>query len=168
MVSANAASSPSSKDVALEITIKFLFFSDTEIWGSHKSSSTFQGTVTHPGFDRIDSWNDSQSSTGAEAYAHLKPLAGENLKRGKSVEARVQESMREFNLFDGCTMTWDVCDKLGKKCLVIELLLLPFTGLRDYVQAIHSPYWNRSFDEHEVILAEFVRTRQQKTHSLTR
>ena len=41
MVSANAASSSSSKDVALEIIIEFLFFSDTESWGSHESSSTF-------------------------------------------------------------------------------------------------------------------------------
>ena len=80
MVSADAASSSSSKDVALEITVEFLLFSDTESWGSHESSST---------------------DTGAKAYALLKPLAGEKVKRGKSVEARVQESMRELNLFDG-------------------------------------------------------------------
>ena len=43
IVSAKAASSSSSKNVALKITVEFLFFSGTESWERHESSSKFQG-----------------------------------------------------------------------------------------------------------------------------
>ena len=43
--------------------------------------------------------------------------------------------MRELNITDGKVLTIEDCKKLGEAGLVVELLLMPYAGLRDFAAA---------------------------------
>lgn len=138
MVSAAVASSSESKDMAADVTAKIILFEKTMRLEDHTARQTIQGTVTLIGFDSLDSWNGSEACVDSTSYTKLRPIAEENLARARSIEARSRQRMLVLGVQNQAEVTWETCVQLCERGVVAEILLLPFAGLRDYVQAIRS------------------------------
>lgn len=138
MVSATVASSSESKDMAADVTAKIVFVEKAMHLEDHTARQTIQGTVTLTGFDSLDSWNGSKVCSDFTSYTTLRPIAEENLARAQTIEARSRQRMLVLGVQDQAELAWETCIRLCERGVVAEILLLPFSGLRDYVQAIRS------------------------------
>lgn len=63
-----------------------------------------------------------------------------NRGRGAELQARVMAKLKSLNLGpSGAQLPWERCEELCRSGLVLELLMLPWAGLRDYRSAILVP-----------------------------
>ena len=138
MVSATGASSSESKDMVADVTAKIVFIEKAVHLEDHTARQAIQGTVTLTGFDSLDSWNGSEACSDSTSYTTLRPIAEENLARAQSIETRSRQRMLVLGVQNQAEVAWETCIQLCERGVVAEILLLPFAGLRDYVQAIRS------------------------------
>lgn len=138
MVSAAATQGSSSKFMAADLTFKILGFEKTKHFEDAENARSFDGSLSLSSFDSLDSQMDDLTSTSENTYPRLKSLADANMLRAKTMEARSRQKLKDLNVGDRCYVSWNVCEAICKQGLVVELLLLPFSGLRDYAQIIRS------------------------------
>ena len=137
-VSAALAQDSRSKDMAADVTFKVLGFSKTKHIEDHEIAESFNGTLALSSFDTLDSQGATLQSVNGDAYFRLKSLVEANLARARSVEARSWQKLEGLDIRDRSPVQRSVCENLCTTGIVAELLLLPFSGLRDYAYASYS------------------------------
>ena len=138
MVSAAVDQSSTTKDMAADLTFKILGFEKSKNLEDHEAAPAFRGALTLSGFDSLDICQDIKTSNDEAALGDLKPLANADGARGKTVEARSRERLKKLGIQDQSVVTSRDAGLMYGQGLVIEVLLLPFAGLRDFVQISRS------------------------------
>lgn len=77
-----------------------------------------------------------------QSYAALRAQAAQNLADGMNLDQRVLATLQSVGLgiLDGKTdVSEEQCQRVWNSGLVVELMFLPYAGLRDYVSATSQP-----------------------------
>lgn len=138
-LSGSTASGSSTEDLSAQIEAHLLWVSTTKHIEKHEQSSHFAGKASIQSFDTLDIRQDSRSGDDQATWMQITQSAAENQIRGKILPKRVAERAQQLGLTDGTKLSWAKCEEICSKGLVMEIILMPFSGLRDYVAAVLSP-----------------------------
>lgn len=98
---------------------------------THSDKSAYN--LTFSGLDTLDGFEQTTKAFDQSSYAGLKAVATQNVVNGIKLRSRVADAMKEAGVSLGETLTLSQCDKLFNSGLVVEIMLLPYSRLRDYV-----------------------------------
>ncbi|THV02553.1 hypothetical protein K435DRAFT_775526 [Dendrothele bispora CBS 962.96] len=101
-------------------------------------SSASDYNITFDGFDTLDGTVQNAKAKDMQSYMMIKEQAAKNVAGGITLDKRVKEVLRSLLGAEVGTMvplTKEQCDAVCKSGLVVELMFLPYAGLRDYVAA---------------------------------
>ena len=124
----------------IKITLRILWFKHT--WDIHKSgvSESSSGRLTFEGYDSLAGKNDSRKASDEDAVSSMYQVALQYENWGESLQARVEDQLRALQLdSDKPTqpLSYSQCHILQQSGLVVEIVLMPFAGLRDFVETLN-------------------------------
>ncbi|KAJ7700956.1 hypothetical protein B0H16DRAFT_1735988 [Mycena metata] len=133
-------SSSSDKDVQSEmkdikVQAKFLFFTKT-IYEKHTDEHSDQRSfdLTYSGLDTLRAYQETTRATDEHAYDMAKARAAQSVADGQGLMARVRRVMDELQLVEKATLTREQLTQVCRSGLVVELLLMPYAGLKEYAE----------------------------------
>jgi hypothetical protein len=105
---------------------------------SESASSTYD--ITYDGFDTLSAYQRHSRATDATGYEALKMEAARNLSGGIGLVDRVREVLKSLGLNEKKTMVMTEKQLLGvfNSGAVVEVMFLPYAGLRDYAAATYT------------------------------
>ncbi|KAJ7797132.1 hypothetical protein B0H13DRAFT_2392312 [Mycena leptocephala] len=128
-------SSSSGKDVRSEmkdikVQAKFLGFTKT-VYGKRtdKHSDERSFDITYSGLDTLGAYQET-TPTDERAYEMAKARTAQSVADGQGLMARMRRVMDELQLV-GATLTRDQLTEVCRSGLVVELLLMPYGGLKE-------------------------------------
>ncbi|KAK3933941.1 hypothetical protein QBC46DRAFT_274799 [Diplogelasinospora grovesii] len=132
-----AASAASSRDLTGSFTVTAFWVSKTKTFEEHERNATATAAATMAGYDSLQGCDEKQEAKDPTSYSNLMQFAGDNKGRGWRLAGRVEAKTAEMGLGAGgrSCISWGKCDEICREGLVVELLLLPYSGLRQYVEA---------------------------------
>jgi len=136
MLAGMAAESSSSMDISGSYTIKVAFIKKTKPIEHHERGGGGLAVGNLSAYDTLNSWDVNLAASERESYNGLMRAAEENSLRGWTLAARVQAKAEEMGLQPGKRVSHTVCEGVCRGGLVVELLLMPYSGLHQYVAAI--------------------------------
>jgi hypothetical protein len=125
-------------NISFEVHLLFLSYEDS----INRQSADFWSAAAANlvAFDSLEAY---QTKVEAREYGTFRIAMAEsqaNRKRGAVLQERVEAKLNALNIgSSGAQLPWGRCDELCRSGLVLELLMLPWAGLRDYRAAISAP-----------------------------
>ncbi|ODM15567.1 hypothetical protein SI65_09170 [Aspergillus cristatus] len=134
-VLASSASSAHAESESLDIKVTLtVLWWDIEVnYHSEKHSSSQWSNFNITGFDTLTGSNVTNASLQKPAQEVIQDY----IQRVTNLEVRVREKMKEFGLTEDRNVDLDTCRKLCESGLVVEITLLPYSQVRDYVTALN-------------------------------
>lgn len=87
-------------------------------------------------FDSLRDFKSTINAVDARTYMEVRRQAVENLVGGLNLKARVRGLMKTLGVDGETQLREHTCKVLCQSGLVVELMFLPYCGLKDYVAAI--------------------------------
>ncbi|MCJ1389761.1 hypothetical protein MMC18_002618 [Xylographa bjoerkii] len=140
LLSMDVESTSEEWSLVVKITLKILWFKHT--WEIDRSggSQSSTGRLTFEGYDSLAGKNDSRKASDETTAEAMYQVALQYEKWGESLRARVEDQLVALQLDSNKPnqrLTYTQCHKIHQSGLVVEILLLPFAGLRDFVQTMN-------------------------------
>jgi hypothetical protein len=129
--------SSEAKAYSVMVTVKVFCWSasTTKSGSSYESSLNNSGSITFNGYDTLSAFQSTGSANDFATTNRLLVDANANLAKGKLLQGRLGETTRGVGLTDGCYVSNEQVQSLFDAGLVIELQLLPYAKLRDYISS---------------------------------
>ena len=128
------------KSIQVEARILWAKKTWTKTTTSHSASQAYD--ITFSGFDTLTNFQTTSKAVDAPSYFEIRELSARNVAGGMDLDQRVLEALRNIGLgiSDGqVDVSEDQCQRIWSSGLVVELMFLPYSGLRDYVSATSQP-----------------------------
>ncbi|KAJ7895751.1 hypothetical protein B0H13DRAFT_2338717 [Mycena leptocephala] len=133
-------SSSSGKDVQSEmkdikVQAKFFGFTKTvydKRTDKHSDECSFD--ITYSGLDTLRAYQETTRATDERGYEMAKARAVQSVADGQGLMARMRRVMDELQLAERATLTRDQLTEVYRSGLVVELLLMPYGGLKEYAE----------------------------------
>jgi hypothetical protein len=137
--------SASRLDATYEVHALFLSYEDEYHSASEASASVGQASLT--AFDSLENYQVAFEAHDYAGFRRALQASSDNRSRGSKIQGRARKKLRDLGLGlppPSCAssraamqeMRRDKCADLFKQGLVLELLLLPWHGLREYRSAL--------------------------------
>jgi hypothetical protein len=119
----------------IKVQAKFFGFTKT-VYDKHtdKHSDERSFDITYSGFDTLRAYQETTRATDTRAYEVVKARAAQSIADGQGLMARVRGVMDELQLVESATLTRDQLTEVCRSSLVVELLLMPYSGLKEYAE----------------------------------
>ncbi|KAG9495532.1 hypothetical protein J7337_013781 [Fusarium musae] len=125
-------------DISFEVHLLFLSYEDSIKKNDDNYSSA--GAANLAAFDSLDAYQAKVEASNYGSYRTAVETSIANRQRGAELQGRVLAKLKSLDLGpSGSQLPWEKCDELCRSGLVLELLMLPWAGLRDYRDAICAP-----------------------------
>ena len=115
----------------LTLKVRVLFVDTSTTYTKDSVSSSHASALSLTGYDTLDNQHCSllkgQQGNSAE---EVQQRGAEIMRKSQMLDARIQAKLDELNVMDGKVLSFEDCDRLTKAGLVVELVLLPVTSLR--------------------------------------
>ncbi|KAF2738960.1 hypothetical protein EJ04DRAFT_519904 [Polyplosphaeria fusca] len=138
LVTGAAATSSESKNLSVEYSVKVLWMEKSRTIEDHERRSTAAGYASLIAYDSLEEWKGDLHGSDFDSYANIMRASEENQRRSLALAQRVTERTERLGLKMGHEVPWNTCDAIFEAGLVVEILLLPFSALRDYTTALIS------------------------------
>ncbi|MCJ1287568.1 hypothetical protein MMC26_006920 [Xylographa opegraphella] len=140
MMGGMAASESSSTDLSGSYTVRFAFIEKSKSIENHERTRSAIGEASLAAYDTLTNWESNAATAELASYSDIMHSAAENRDRGWSLGRRVVAETGTLGL-DGAgrrSVSWEECEMVCRAGMVVELLLLPYAGLRHYIEAFYS------------------------------
>ncbi|KAF4334946.1 hypothetical protein FBEOM_11203 [Fusarium beomiforme] len=127
--------SSESKAWSITVTVKVLCWSAsvTKSDSSFESSAKSSATIKFNGYDTLSLTQAAEHGDNPDAHQNIIARANGNLGKGKLLQGRLKEQIYRSKLYDGCSVSHDQIKALLASGLVVEIQLMPFAKLREYI-----------------------------------
>lgn len=133
MVSSSTAKNSLKEREEISIRVKALCIEDEESKDWHQEHADMTRGMKLSGFDSFDGLLASGQD---EVNASFDPARlRDMIQKGRTIDKRVDEKFKSFNLVDKMVVDASMCDRLCESGLVVGLLLKPFAKCADYAIA---------------------------------
>ncbi|KAF5539434.1 hypothetical protein FMEXI_8923 [Fusarium mexicanum] len=133
MISGDLANKTFFEAKRAEVKVKLLFSTISKSVNEVSESANDEGGISVTAFDSLTSFYSSFMARTHEDSIRVGEVAAENKQRAMNIAARAAETLwNEFSFGYEATLHQDVADQLCDRGLVTELLLAPFSALREY------------------------------------
>ncbi|KAK2593760.1 hypothetical protein QQS21_008521 [Conoideocrella luteorostrata] len=137
LASGAGASERSSEHLSVSLEVHVLFTSYSDTVNKQSADYSSLGTATLTAFDSLDAYQTEVKASEYEAYRNATQASRDNRQRGAALQERVKARLNAVDLgSSGAQLPWERCAELCRSGLVLELLMLPWAGLRDYRSAL--------------------------------
>lgn len=122
---------------SIEVEAHFLGESEN-VYSDYKQSQLIASThgIKFSAFDTLSGFQSTVNAVDARTYMEVRQQAAENLAGGINLEARVRGLMKTLGVDGETQLTDQTCKELCQSGLVVDLMFLPYCGLKDYVAAM--------------------------------
>ena len=132
----NQSSQDTTTTKSVTVSVKVLFFAK-----SHTESST---VATHNeslecffcGYDTISASQKDGKAKNNKEYGDMRDLTQKYLGFAEYMPTRIAQELELLNIERGKKLTHTECSKVCDSGLVVQLVLMPFSYLRDYKTAL--------------------------------
>ncbi|KAK1753657.1 hypothetical protein QBC47DRAFT_415424 [Echria macrotheca] len=140
MLAGATAAESYSQSIHAEITIKILFARIDASFDKYEQSGYSSAVGSLAGYDTLERVALDLGDGKAEpaSFSEIIEKATANRARGDTLVNRAEAKMREAGLDHDAIVSWQKCEEICRAGLVVELLLLPYSGLRQYIEALHT------------------------------
>ncbi|KAH8807211.1 hypothetical protein F5884DRAFT_788776 [Xylogone sp. PMI_703] len=108
--------------------------------GNHYKSSQEHAEASMGNLTAYDSLDGKHVALNISHYQQALEASAQNKKLGAQLQERAGARLRQLNLISsGAELPWAQCGELCSSGLVLELLMLPWSELREYVSATVAP-----------------------------
>ncbi|KAF2151441.1 hypothetical protein K461DRAFT_295497 [Myriangium duriaei CBS 260.36] len=130
MLSSSSFSNKKVESYGITATVEVLFVEVSKTWTKDIHSFSAGKSMRLLGYDTLtdQTWNVTTAENGIRALADR---AEHIILRSQSVLERTLEALEKQNMADGDEISNEQCDFLTGNGLVVELVLLPMSALRD-------------------------------------
>ncbi|MCJ1398738.1 hypothetical protein MMC11_001939 [Xylographa trunciseda] len=139
LLSMEADSARETWSLDIHMTLKILFWSHTWEWKKDGGSSSANGHLTFEGYDSLAGKNTSLKASDHDSAQVMYQVAEVYEGLGESLRARVEDQLEALQLNSNRPsqpLTYVHCHEICHAGLVVEIILQPFTGLRDFLQTL--------------------------------
>ncbi|KAJ2993957.1 hypothetical protein NUW58_g1682 [Xylaria curta] len=137
LASGAGSSQQSSERLDVSYEVHVLFASRSGSINEHSADFLSAGAATLTAFDSLDAYHAHVEASEYETYRAAIQSSHDNRQRCVALPARVRAKLNALNLgSSGAQLPWERSGELCASGLVLELLMLPWAGLRDYRSAI--------------------------------
>ncbi|KAJ6526412.1 hypothetical protein B0H19DRAFT_1335705 [Mycena capillaripes] len=133
-------SSSSGKDIQdemkdIKVKVKLFGFTKT-VYDKHTEEHSDERSfdVTYIGLDTLRAYQETTHVTDERVYEVVKARAVQSVADGNDLMARVRRVMEKLQLVEGAKLTRDQLTEVCRSGLVVELLLIPYGGLKEYAE----------------------------------
>jgi hypothetical protein len=136
LISSSSFRSRKVEKVAVKVTLEVLFIEISKTWTKEFLNFSQGKSLKLIGYDTVDkaNWNSSTVGDGTiVVMEHAKLI----VEKSQCVLDRVDEVVNCLGLCDGMDLTGQQCDDLANAGLLLELILLPLSSLRDVARWRH-------------------------------
>ncbi|KAF7368279.1 hypothetical protein MVEN_00148900 [Mycena venus] len=119
----------------IKVQAKFFGFTKT-VYDKHtyEHSDERSFDLTYSGLDTLRAYQETTRATDERAYEVVKARAAQSVADGQGLMARVRRVMDELQLVEGAILTRDQLPEIFRSGLVVELLLMPYAGLKEHAE----------------------------------
>lgn len=135
--SSNVVSTMSDMAASLTVTVKIWRWraSKTVTKSEHSEDYNAVGHISYNGFDSLTESHLVAEGQDPSTHVQLLDVANSNLEKTRRLQSRLAEAESRVKLREGQTIeTVEQMQSIFDEGLMIELVLLPFRSLREYVQ----------------------------------
>ncbi|RQM04715.1 hypothetical protein DH86_00003679 [Scytalidium sp. 3C] len=137
MIAGAGASKSSSKRLNLDYEGHLGFIEKT---GNHYESSQEHAEGSMGSMTAYDSLDSKHIAVNISHFQEAQDASAQNKKLGAQLQERAGARLRQLNLLtSGAEIPWGQCGELCSSGLVLELLMLPWSDMREYISAIAAP-----------------------------
>lgn len=137
MITGAGASKSSSKRLNLDYEGHIGFIKKSE---NHYDSSQEHAEGSMGNMTAYDSLDGKHAAINISNYQQALDASTHNKKLGTQLQQRAGASLQQLNLqTSGAEIPWAQCGELCSSGLVLELLMLPWSYLREYISATLAP-----------------------------
>lgn len=133
MLSEGRTTSSTVERLSAKVTVTVLFceeeHTEEKFFTESSSDSTFQISA----FDTLEDLHLSEVRIGAEGLENLRKSAADIQSMAARLSSRVASKIEQVGLPEGERLNLEICKKLSKSGLVVQLILLPVETLREVV-----------------------------------
>ncbi|KDQ06258.1 hypothetical protein BOTBODRAFT_181784 [Botryobasidium botryosum FD-172 SS1] len=132
---------------SIQVDAKFLGVKQ-EVYSDHKRSlsSSLTYDLTFSGFDTLSGSQSTVKAVDEASYWEVREQATRALVGGLNLEVRARRTMKSLGVDVGMSLTEQNTKELCHSGLVVELMFLPYCGMKDYI-AVTSTRSTVSLDE---------------------
>ena len=123
----------------IQFTLKILFWSHTWEWKKDGGSSSASGHLSFEGYDSLAGTNDSLTASDHDTAQAMYQVAQMYEGLGETLRTRVETQLAALQLKSTNPtqpLTYTQCHQMCQSGLVVEVVLRPFTELRDFIQTL--------------------------------
>lgn len=136
MLSGSNAARKELEQFGVTLKVKVLFVEKAETWTKDEVISSQSSGLSLSGYDTLSNqyWSLGlgHAGTGTDVKA-VQQCAADVISESRTLESRIEDKLDDLNIVDGETLSIEYCDDLIKSGLVVELVLLPVTSLRQVI-----------------------------------
>jgi hypothetical protein len=121
-----------SKDLSGEGEARVTFIKVKKTIEEHERSEAAAAQIELTAYDTLEPW----SFPPVKGEVNIEQVARQNQGRCRTLVGRVAEKVESLQLQDGATVSWERCEDICHAHLVVQILLLPYAKLKEYVVAI--------------------------------
>jgi hypothetical protein len=135
--SSDVVSTMSDMAASLTVTVKIWRWkaSKTVAKSEHSEDYNAVGHISYNGFDTLTESHFKAEGQNTNTYAQLLDIANMNLERTRRLQERLAEAEARVSVHDCRHIeTAEQMQSIFDEGLVIELVLLPFRNLREYIE----------------------------------
>ncbi|OCK76222.1 hypothetical protein K432DRAFT_151643 [Lepidopterella palustris CBS 459.81] len=111
----------------------FLGMGASETIDKLRSTGGQSRSISLNAFDSLDASHAAQSASDSMTFDDLKRKATQYMSKALELGDRVNKVAQRQGIFETKSLSISQCDAICEAGLVAEVMLLPFTGLRDFV-----------------------------------
>lgn len=130
LISSSSSSKEKIDAYTVRVTGKVLFWEATKVWTKDFREASSGRSFELLGYDTMETRNWKMQSKNDDVAAMQEQSALIHL-RSQCLRARTLDLLDVLKFEHGQELTWDDCDRLADSGLILELIMLPMSCLRD-------------------------------------
>ena len=135
-VSVSQSSRDTKTSTSITVTVKVLFFSKS--WTETSTETTHDESLecVFCGYDTMSASQKADTAKNKEEYSNMRALTQAYLGYVEQLPRRVMQELKNLDIAKHKQLSEAHCSKICDSGLVVQLMLMPFSCLRDYKTAL--------------------------------
>ncbi|KAL7911421.1 hypothetical protein GGI35DRAFT_492692 [Trichoderma velutinum] len=136
LAASNAANS-STKTITTTVEVKVLWSEFTETTSSTHIQQSASSDLAFYGYDTLDNINVSLRAGLGQPTDHIREAARVCMAKTNALQSRLKERLGELDIKEGNMASVDQCRLTVDGGIVVELMLVPYRSLKQYVECYY-------------------------------
>lgn len=123
--------------VTTTVNVEVLWEDYTDSTSKTSVKQSYQMDLAFYGYDTLDDIHLSLQAKAGQSTEHIRAAAMSCMTQSNALQARLSAQLQCLGLHDGDRTTSQLCAQAVNAGVVVELILAPFSTLKEYVECMY-------------------------------